>query len=151
VKTISHGVLVMNHGAELLLCHATGTKHWDIPKGMANDDESSAAAAVREANEECGLRLDPERLEALGRFAYRPDKDLSLHVALIERIDPSRCACSAYFTDRWGRRRLEMDAFRWATFNEVPALCARSMALVLTEKVSLAGVLDRLRDSGRSA
>jgi hypothetical protein len=27
-----------------------------------------------------------------------------------------------------------MDAFRWATFDEVPALCARSMALVFTEK-----------------
>jgi len=145
VKTVSHGTLVMNAAAELLLCHATGAKHWDIPKGMAMAGESSAAAAVREADEECGVRLDPERLVALGLFAYRPDKDLSLHAALIERIDPARCVCSTFFVDRCGRRRPEMDAFRWAAFAEVPALCARSMALVLTQKAPLAGVLVRLR------
>jgi len=151
VKTVSHGTLVMNAGAELLLCHATGAKHWDIPKGMATADESSAVAAVREAHEECGVRLDPERLEALGRFAYRPDKDLSLHAALIERIDPAECVCSTFFIDRWGRRRPEMDAFRWAAFDEVPTLCARSMALVLTQKVPLAAVLARLRGIRRIA
>ena len=145
MKTVSHGTLVMNAAAELLLCHATGAKHWDIPKGMAMADESSAAAAAREAHEECGIRLDPERLEALGLFAYRPDKDLSLHAALIERIDPSGCVCSTFFVDRWGRRRPEMDAFRWVAFAEVPTLCARSMAIVLTQKVALAGVLARLR------
>jgi len=148
VKTVSHGTLVMNAGAELLLCHATGAKHWDIPKGMAMAGESSAAAAVREADEECGVRLDPERLVALGLFAYRPDKDLSLHAALIERIDPARCVCSTFFVDRWGRRRPEMDVFRWAAFAEVPTLCARSMALVLTQKAPLAGVLARLRGVG---
>ena len=151
MQTVSHGTLVMNAAAELLLCHATGAKHWDIPKGMAIADESSAAAAVREAQEECGVRLDPERLEPLGRFAYRPDKDLCLHAALIERIDPAECVCSTFFIDRWGRRRPEMDAFRWAAFDEVPTLCARSMALVLTQRLALAAVLARLRGIRRIA
>ena len=151
VKTISHGTLVMNAAAELLLCHATGAKHWDIPKGMASAGESSAVAAVREAHEECGLQLDPAGLVPLGLFAYRPDKDLSLHAILIDRIDPARCVCSSFFVDRWGRRRLEMDAFRWAAFDEVPALCARSMAIVLTQKLSLADVLAGLRGVRRIA
>ena len=34
--------------AELLLCHATGGRHWDIPKGMAEAGEGSAQAAARE-------------------------------------------------------------------------------------------------------
>lgn len=38
-----------------------------------------------------------------------------------------------------------MDAFRWARFDEVPVLCARNMALVLTRKLSLPDVLARLR------
>ena len=151
VKTISHGTLVMNAAVELLLCHATGTKHWDIPKGMAAAGETSSAAALREAQEECGLQLDPEALVPLGLFAYRPDKDLSLHAVLIDRMDPSRCTCSTFFVDRWGRRRPEMDAFRWAAFDEVPTLCARSMATVLTQKLSLAGVLARLSGVRRIA
>lgn len=145
MKTTSHGVLVLDADAELLLCHATGGRHWDIPKGMAMAGETSAQAALREAREECGLRLDPLRFDDLGRFTYRPDKDLWLHALLIERVDPSQCVCSTFFTDRWGRLRPEMDAFRWARFDEVPVLCARNMALVLTRKLSLPDVLARLR------
>jgi 8-oxo-dGTP pyrophosphatase MutT (NUDIX family) len=145
VKTISHGTLLFDADAELLLCHATGGRHWDIPKGMAEPGETSAQAALREAREECGLDLDPGALRDLGRFAYRPDKDLWLHAALIERVDPSQCVCSSFFTDRWGRRRPEMDAFRWVSFAEVAAHCARNMALVLTTKLSLAEVLESLR------
>jgi 8-oxo-dGTP pyrophosphatase MutT (NUDIX family) len=145
VKSVSHGTLVMNADAELLLCHATGGRHWDIPKGMADAGESSAEAAWREAREECGLQLDRSALRELGRFSYRPDKDLSLHAALIERVDPSDCVCSSFFTDRWGRLRPEMDAFRWAGFEAVPELCAKNMTWVLTKELSLAAVLARLR------
>ncbi len=146
MRSASHGLLVFSPGAELLLCHATGTRHWDIPKGKANEGESSVDAALREAREECGLDVDRTSLRPLGRFVYRPDKDLSLHATLSERIDPARCVCSTFFTDRWGRVRPEMDAFRWARFDEVPALCARSMIVVLTQKVSLAAILAQLRE-----
>ena len=145
MRAISHGTLLIDAEAGLLLCHATGGRHWDIPKGMAMAGESSVQTACREAREECGLELDPLALHDLGRFAYRPDKDLWLHAALIERVDPAQCVCSSLFTDRWGRLRPEMDAFRWARFDEVPALCARNMARVLTEALSLAAVLGRLR------
>jgi 8-oxo-dGTP pyrophosphatase MutT (NUDIX family) len=145
VKTTSHGVLVLDADAELLLCHATGGRHWDIPKGMAMAGETSAQAALREVREECGLRLDPLRFHDLGRFTYRPDKDLWLHALLVERVDPSQCVCSTFFTDRWGRLRPEMDAFRWARFDEVPVLCAPNMALVLTCKLSLPDVLAHAR------
>ncbi len=145
VKTISHGTLLIDAQAELLLCHATGGRHWDIPKGMAMAGESSAQTACREAREECGLELDPLAFHDLGRFVYRPDKDLWLHAALIDRVDPAKCVCSSFFTDRWGRLRPEMDAFRWVPFSEVAAFCARHMALVLTTGLSLPRVLDALR------
>jgi 8-oxo-dGTP pyrophosphatase MutT (NUDIX family) len=145
VKSTSHGVLVLEAGAELLLCHASGTRHWDIPKGMAEAGESSAQTAAREAREECGIELDVGDLLEIGRFDYRPDKDLSLHAALIDRIDPARCICSSFFSDRWGRVRPEMDAFRWTPFAAVAEFCAKNMARVLTRRVSLADVLARLR------
>ena len=145
MKTISHGTILVDADAELLLCHATAARHWDIPKGLADPGETSAQAALREAREECGLAIDPRALRDLGRFTYRPDKDLWLHAALIERVDPAQCDCSTFFTDRRGRRLPEMDAFRWVPFVDVAALCAKSMALVLTSKLSLPEVLERLR------
>jgi putative (di)nucleoside polyphosphate hydrolase len=144
MKTTTHGVLILDASAELLLCHATGSRHWDIPKGLADEGESSAAAARREAREECGLELEPHALQPVGHFPYRPDKDLSLHAALIERIDPSRCVCASTFVDRFGRVRPEMDDFRWTPFGEVHARCAKNMALLLTTRVSLTAILDRL-------
>ena len=144
MKTTTHGVLVMNAAAELLLCHATGTRHWDIPKGIAEPGESSVDAAVREAREECGLAVDPDALLPLGTFPYRSYKDLALHALLVERVDAAGCRCSSTFVDRFGRERPEMDAFRWTPFGDVASHCAKNMAHVLTTRVSLASVLDRL-------
>lgn len=151
MKKTTHGVLLLAASEELLLCHATGTRHWDIPKGLAEAGESSAAAALREAREECGIALDPQSLQEVGRYRYRPDKDLDLHAALIERIDPARCVCSSTFVDRFGRVRPEMDAFRWTPFAEVGAHCAKNMALLLTSRLSLAALLDRLRGGNADA
>ena len=144
MKTTTHGVLIVNPAAELLLCHATGARHWDIPKGLADEGESSVAAAVREAREECGLVLDAGALLEVGFFAYRPGKDLALHAVLSERVDSGECVCSSMFEDRFGRRQPEMDDFRWTPFAEVGERCAKNMALVLTTRVSLPGVLERL-------
>jgi len=148
LKTTSHAVLVLNGAAELLLCHATGGRHWDVPKGAAIEGESSAQAAARETREECGLLIDPDKLLALGRFDYRPDKDLSLHAVLVERFDARRCVCSSLFRDRDGRLRPEMDAFGWFAFADVPRRCAKRMAEVLTSALPLAGVLERVAARG---
>jgi 8-oxo-dGTP pyrophosphatase MutT (NUDIX family) len=148
VKTTSHGILLLDDAAELLLCHATGTRHWDIPKGLAEPGESGVDAAVREAREECGVAIDGRALQTLGRFAYRPDKDLELHAVLIERIDPALCRCTSTFVDRFGRVRPEMDAFRWAAFDEIGAHCAKNMARVLTTTVALDDVVRVLRERG---
>lgn len=145
MKTTSHGLLVLDAAAEILLCHATGGRHWDIPKGLAEASESSAETAAREAREECGLVIDPGALLELGQFAYRPDKDLSLHAVLIERIDAARCVCSSMFIDRFGRLRPEMDDFRWTPFADIEAHCAKNMARVLRRSLSLDAVLERLR------
>jgi len=148
MKTTTHGILLLAESAELLLCHSTGNRFWDIPKGLADEGESSVAAAVREAREECGIAIDPAGLRPLGRFAYRPEKDLELHAALIERFDPATCVCTSKFVDRFGRTRPEMDDFRWTPFAEVGVRCAKSMAVVLTTLVSLPALLAQLLADG---
>jgi 8-oxo-dGTP pyrophosphatase MutT (NUDIX family) len=151
VKTTAHGVLILAPSAELLLCHATGTRHWDIPKGAADDGESSVAAAVREVREESGLVLEARALQPVGHYAYRPEKDLVLYAALSERIDAGRCVCASTFIDRFGRVRPEMDAFRWTPFADVGASCAKGVALVLTTRVSLQALLAQLLASAGGA
>ena len=126
------GVLLLTAQRELLLCHATGASHWDIPKGVADPGESPRETAVRETFEEAGLRLDPQHLLDLGRMAYRPHKDLHLFALRSERLDLAACVCTSQFRDRHGRLVPEADAFEWTPFDRVPERCAKSMTRVLT-------------------
>lgn len=144
-STLSCGVLVFEreHGC-LLLCHATGTPRWDIPKGLAEPGESARDAAVRETAEETGLALDAATLLDVGRFAYRRGKDLHLFAALIERVDPAALRCSSSFVDRRGRPVPEMDRYAWLTLDAVPQHCAASMAALLVA-IDLPRLLQRLR------
>ena len=133
-KFLSCGVIVRRVSGELLLCHATGRNYWDIPKGLRDPGESSVNAALRELREETGLLLQPEQLQDLGVHRYLPGKDLQLFV--LHPPDPSididPCACSTYYTVRGSTRRIpEVDAYRWAQRDEVPALSGKNMARVL--------------------
>lgn len=58
---LSCGLVLLNEDAEILLAHATETRHWDIPKGAPEPGESDREAALRETREETGLVLAPTR------------------------------------------------------------------------------------------
>lgn len=145
MKALSSGILVLNPRSELLLCRATGTYAWDIPKGGGQPGEAPMDTALRETAEECGLRFAPQQLLELGRYAYRPTKDLHLYAVLVDGVDAADCRCSSHFTDLWGRRRPEMDAFEWTAFERVPRRCARRMAALLTQTLSLPQLMQRLQ------
>jgi putative (di)nucleoside polyphosphate hydrolase len=151
VKTTSCGIVICHASGELLMCHATGAAHWDIPKGSGEAGESPMQTAIRETAEECALVFDPGDLLELGRFHYRPAKDLHLYAALVERIDIRQCSCSTHFRDRFGRDRPEMDAFDWVPFVEVTSRCAKSLAALLSGALPLDELLARLRQHGRVA
>jgi len=144
-RSASCGVLLLDPQGELLLCHATGTAHWDIPKGMGEAGETPRETAMRELLEETCLRVDPDRLLDLGRFAYRPDKDLHLFAGWSERLDLGSCVCTSRFLDRRGHLVPEVDAFEWTAFERVPQRCAKSMTAVLTTKLSLDALWQGLR------
>jgi len=144
---LSCGILVIDDRDELLLCHATGTSRWDIPKGRREAGESEIDAAIRETSEECGLRFAPADLLELGRVRYRPGKDLHLFAVRSERIDPARCSCSTRFRDARGRLVPEMDGYAWVAFDEVARRCAKNMTTLLTRTLSLHDVSARLQDT----
>jgi 8-oxo-dGTP pyrophosphatase MutT (NUDIX family) len=146
----SCGVLALNGSGALLLCHLTGTRYWDVPKGLREEGEAARAAALREAEEECGLRFEPDALLDLGVFRYRPHKDLNLFAVLLERADTDGLQCRSRFRDRAGRLQPEVDAFAWVPFHRVTASCAPSLAAVLTRRLSLADLEARLLEHARS-
>ena len=144
MKSVSCGVLVFDPAGNLLLGHANASRYWDIPKGEGTAQEQGAQTAVREAFEECGLRLLPGQLREIGLFGYRRNKELRLFAVLVAHFEAKSCVCSSFYTDRHGRLCPEMNGFRWATPEELPLLCAPSLVAVLTQTLSLAAIHGQL-------
>jgi 8-oxo-dGTP pyrophosphatase MutT (NUDIX family) len=146
-RRLSCGILVLNPQAELLLCHVTGQDHWDLPKGGLHAGESPLQAALRETREETGLQLAAPALLELGRFDYRPKKDLHLFAALMPRFDVATLHCESRFA-QWGTGRSlpEMDGYGWFGFERIGALCTAKMAAVLRGAIDLDQLLQRLVD-----
>ena len=144
-KRLSCGVVVLNPGRELLLCHVTRQSHWDLPKGGIDTGESPLQAALRETREETGLHLDTDALLDLGRFPYTAKKDLHLFAICLEGCDVKQLHCESHYLDRFSGRPLpEMDGFGWFAFERVRALCTPKMADVLCGRIDLGAVLDHL-------
>jgi len=144
-RSLSCGVVVLLDCRELLLCHVTGQRHWDLPKGGIHADESAVQAALRETHEETGLRLAAESLLDLGRHGYTARKDLHLFACVSARIDPRELHCTSCFIDRVsGRARPEMDGFGWFAFDRIEALCTPKLARLLIGELDLAATLSRL-------
>ena len=143
-RRLSCGIVIFAPTRELLLCHVTGQRHWDLPKGGINDGETPRQAAVRETAEEAGLVFAPDSLLDLGRFAYTAKKDLHLFATRSERVDPKRLCCESTFIERGSSRRLpEMDGFGWFALGRIAELCTPRMATVLSASIDLGAVMDR--------
>ena len=140
VRVISCGIVLLDPDGRLLLAHATETSHWDIPKGHGEEGEAPHVTALREMLEETGLAIEPERLKDLGLFVYRRDKDLHLFAAraIADELDLSVCSCTSLFPRRSdGTMIPEMDAYRWATTEDIPKYASRSLTRLFQETLSL--------------
>jgi len=140
-RSVSCGVILIDREGRILLAHATETSHWDIPKGQGDPGETPIEAALRELHEETGISLAPGRLKDLGRFAYRPEKDLHLFAVRVRdgEVDPDRCICTSMFPSRRNGAPIpEMDGFRWVEPDEVERFASRSLARLFQTTLSLA-------------
>ncbi|MDB5840933.1 MAG: hydrolase [Herminiimonas sp.] len=127
----SCGTLVINKRGQVLLCHVTGTNHWDIPKGLQDPGETPLEAAKRELREETGLEFDDALFEEIGCFPYRRDKKLHLFkVYAAEDFDSlGHLICTSHFTHHvTGKLTPEMDGFCWASQDDIRRLCWPRMA-----------------------
>ena len=134
MKTLSCGVLIFNEHGQLLMAHATGQRHWDIPKGGGEDGESPRDAAVREVQEETGIVLDAASLEDIGHLPYQQRKDLYLFRTVLHTrdCDISACECTSFFPHyATGVSTPEVDQFRWVDIADISQLAAKSMTAAL--------------------
>ena len=74
--------------ARVLLCHVTGQRHWDLPKGGIHAGETPAEAALRETMEETGLIFAPAALVDLGRPPTPARRTCISFAAPSDRVDP---------------------------------------------------------------
>ena len=84
-------------------------------------------------------QIDPNHDEAaklrdLGMHPYLTRKDLHLFVVdpPVPSLSTDGCRCVTSYRSRQGRDVPEVDAYRWATRDEVPYLAGKNMARVLT-------------------
>ena len=149
--SLSCGLVLLNEDAEVLLAHATETRHWDIPKGAPDPGENHRDTALRETREETGLVLDSHALIELGRIPYRRDKELHLFAARLRRADVAlgTLTCTSMFNSyHTGRLVPEMDAYRWATADEVPRYASQSLTRLFAQSLTLASIDARLTEAG---
>jgi 8-oxo-dGTP pyrophosphatase MutT (NUDIX family) len=133
-KLVSCGVVLLDRRRRVFACRATGTRRWDLPKGVGDPGEDPRATAVREAWEESGLVLPAAALHDLGEFAYLPGKRLHLFALRVadDAFDPRDCRCRSYYPHhRTGRPMPETDAHAWQPLAELASWSGKSLAKVL--------------------
>ncbi|CAJ0697209.1 NUDIX hydrolase [Ralstonia holmesii] len=148
---LSCGLVLLNEDGDVLLAHATETRHWDIPKGAPDPGENHRDTALRETREETGLVLDSHALIELGRFPYRRDKELHLFATRLRRAEVAlnTLTCTSMFNSyHTGRLIPEMDAYRWTTADEVPQYASQSLTRLFAQTLTLASIDVRLAEVG---
>lgn len=132
-KKVSSGLLIVSPKG-YLLAHATHTKHWDLPKGGIDAEESALDAALRETLEETGLDMSGHRenIVDLGLHPYIPKKDLHLFVLRVEEAFLlNSCKCSTYIEQEGRERFPEADAYAWVPPDKASSYLSKGMTQYL--------------------
>lgn len=132
-KALSAGVIVYD-GKKIVIGHATGGRHWDIPKGKIEPNEVAIAGALRELEEETSLKASYKDLKFLGIFEYKHDKDLALYLWKVDSLpDISTLSCTSTFVNRQGKTLPELDKFLYVTFKQAFKKTVPAMKKVLED------------------
>jgi 8-oxo-dGTP pyrophosphatase MutT (NUDIX family) len=111
---VTCGVIVTD-GEQMLICHPTHGRSWDIPKGRKDPGEEDIDTAVRELREETGIEAEPELLVYLGEYDYKKNKQLVVFRYTVDEMpDPALLVCSSMF-EMHGKHFPEMDVFAVTT------------------------------------
>lgn len=124
----SCGIIFYQNG-KILLGHCTGQKHWDLPKGKAEEDETFLEAAIRECREETGFEVQEDELILLGEVTYRKGKRLVLFFSTAPvKPNPEDLLCTTTYTNSRGIIRPDIDCYKYVSLEECPSYLTPRMA-----------------------
>lgn len=128
---ISSGIIFIKD-VKILLCHATNTPYWGIPKGHIDEGETALEAALREVKEETNFTVtDPENLVDLDEHFYYKGKNMHLFLYKGPNMpDVEKCVCTSMYT-KYGKTFPENDAFKWIDLKDIPKYCSKSQSKLL--------------------
>lgn len=135
---LSCGVIIINEHNEILLCHVTGQRFYDIPKGKIDDGETPTECAIRECFEETGIVFSKDNLKDLHLHDYNSSKNLHLFRTDVkkESLILNDLKCSTFFTDKKsGKRRPEVDGYEWKKLTDVGLYCVLNLVNVIKELI----------------
>ena len=115
-------------GLEVVLVHRPRYDDWSLPKGKLDPGETFEQAALREVEEETGLRCELGRL--VGETSYRDNKD---RLKLV-RFWAMRAGDGDFDPDD------EVDDLRWVPLADAAPLLSYSFDRELVERVAAEGV-----------
>jgi putative (di)nucleoside polyphosphate hydrolase len=132
LKNITCGVLYW-YKDKFLICHATMTPWWSIPKGLRNDEEILNEAAVRELREETGIVLQTSDLIFVGVFPYRNNKNLALFEYRANKpLNMELLSCTSFFKhEPTGRYLPEVDDYKMVTMDEAKQKLNRNLYKII--------------------
>lgn len=119
----SAGILFICEG-EALLAHSTNSPmfgSWMPPKGGVEPDESILGAAIRETEEEIGIKVDASLLDSSFDIFYTDKRGKCYKIVTIFPVE----VASKNLEDNWGIKRVgglqmeEIDQVEWMGSDEV--------------------------------
>jgi 8-oxo-dGTP pyrophosphatase MutT (NUDIX family) len=123
-EVLAAGGLVLRDGSEVAVVHRPRYDDWSLPKGKLDEGEDFEQAALREVEEETGLRCRLGR--ALGDTSYRDRKDRRKLVRYFE-MHPE----SGEFAPND-----EVDELRWVALGEAGDLLTYEFDRELVSRLS---------------
>ena len=131
---ISAGVIITD-GESILGCVPFGKakkaeNNLDIPKGHIEKGETPLEAALRECKEETGLVLNSSKLEDLGQFDYKPNKDLHIFLVKMPMPEISSLKCTSYI-EMYEKKVPEMVGYKIVSIKDLSKFFFKDLVKIL--------------------
>jgi len=126
------GIFIIDNNKNILICRATGTDSWSIPKGHPEIGESFIEAAIRETLEETGINLKDKKdlLTLIGSEIYKSKKKKLISYYLkIDNIDFKKLKCTSFFANN----KPEIAEYKIVNYDEAMVLIHETQKKLLLQ------------------
>lgn len=116
--------------------------YWALLKGTMENGEDVLETAIREFQEESGLRLDTDKVKEhlwlVGTIKQRKDKIVTAYAMEVDDIDPKKCFSNMVQDEGFP----EMDRYGWFTMDELRKVSLKSNIWFYEEILEKLGIND---------